>query len=531
MTIDTTPLLHKALRLPAALLSFSLAATPALAQSLPVQLGPTPPEDVMPLANNGLAMGLAALPGYVSDIMQRSMVPGVAVAVVHGGETVFSQGFGVRKIGDPATVDPTTVFQVASVSKSISATVAAIQVSSGVVSWDDTISSRLPGFTLSDPYVTQHATIGDFFAHRSGLPKAAGDELEDLGFDRNQIIARLSQVPLDAFRTSYHYANFGTTIAAEAVAAASGQAWEDLAQNVLYQPLGMTSTSSRHADYLARPNRAVLHILHDGRFQPLYDRNPDAQAPAGGVSSNVLDLAEWLKLLLNVGHYPRQPNIAAKDLQPAITAQSFSSPAHAADARSGFYGYGFNVGVNPNGRTAMGHSGAFLLGAGTYFQILPSADVGIVVLTNGSPVGAAEAIAAEFMDTVQYGAPTRDWYAAFNGMMQGFYDPEGDLAGQKPPADPQPAEPLSSYAGQYQNPYFGAAEITVDGDRLTLTLGPQASRFPLSMWDGDTFTMAPSGENAPEGSLSSVRFSTQDGVANGFTVNYLDANGLGSWRK
>jgi CubicO group peptidase (beta-lactamase class C family) len=532
MTTDTMQLLHKALRLSAAaLLSFSLAATSALAQSLPVQLGPTPPEDVMPLADKGLEIGLAALPGYVTDIMQRSMVPGVAVAVVHGGETVFSQGFGVRRLGDPAPVDPTTVFQVASVSKSISATIAAIQVTKGVVSWDDPVSSHLPGFALSDPYVTAHATIGDFFAHRTGLPFAAGDNLEDLGYTRPEILARLSQLPLDAFRTSYHYANFGTTTAAEAVAAASGEAWEDLAQDVLYKPLGMASTSSRHADYLARPNRAVLHTLQDGRFQPLYDRDPDAQAPAGGVSSNVIDLAEWLKLLLGGGQSPREPNIAAKDLLPAVTAQSFSARAGAIDARSGFYGYGFNVGVNPNGRTAMGHSGAFLLGAGTYFQILPSADVGIVVLTNGAPVGAAEAIAAEFMDTVQYGAPTRDWFTAFNGMMRGFYDPEGDLAGQQPPASPKFVEPLSSYAGQYQNPYFGAAEITVDGDRLTLKLGPQAKRFPLSMWDGDIFAMAPSGENAPEGSLSSVRFSMQDGIANGFTVNYLDANGLGSWRK
>jgi CubicO group peptidase (beta-lactamase class C family) len=532
MRIGNETIVGGALRLSAAVtLSLSLAATPALAQSLPVQLGPTPPQDVMPMANNGLQIGLTALPGYVSDIMQRSKVPGVAVAVVHGGETVFSQGFGVRKIGDPAPVDPTTVFQVASVSKSISATIAAIQVTKGVVSWDDPVSSRLPGFALSDPYVTAHATIGDFFAHRTGLPFAAGDELEDLGFSRPEILARLSQLPLDSFRTSYHYANFGTTTAAEAVAAASGEVWENLAQDVLYKPLGMTSTSSRHADYLARPNRAVLHALVDGSFQPLYDRDPDAQAPAGGVSSNVVDLAEWLKLLLNVGHYPREPNIAAKDLQPAITAQSFSSPAHAADARSGFYGYGFNVGVNPNGRTGMGHSGAFLLGAGTYFQILPSADIGIVVLTNGAPVGAAEGIAHQFMDTVQYGAPTRDWYALFNGIMMGFYDPEGDLAGKQPPANPQPAGPFDSYVGEYRNPYFGTAMVKTDGQQLSIALGPRPVILPLTSWDGDTFAMMPAGENAPIGTRSSVRFAMQNGVATGFTINFYDANGLGTWKK
>ena len=532
MTFDTLPIFGRCQRLAGALLvSSALAATPVLAQSQPVQLGPTPPEDVIPLAANGLALGLAALPGYVADIRQRSAVPGVAVAVVHGGETVFAQGFGVRKLGDPALVDPATVFQVASVSKSISATIAAIQVTKGVVSWDDLVSSRLPGFALSDPYVSAHATIGDFFAHRTGLPFASGDELEDLGFSRSEILARLSQLPLDTFRTSYHYANFGTTTAAEAVAAASGAAWEDLARDVLYQPLGMISTSSRHADYLAQKNRAVLHALEGGRFQPLYDRDPDAQAPAGGVSSNVVDLAEWLKLLLGVGHYPRQPNIALKDFLPAVTAQSFSARAGAIDARSGFYGYGFNVGVNPNGRPVMGHSGAFLLGAGTYFQILPSADVGIVVLTNGSPVGAAESIAAQFMDTVQYGAPTRDWYPLFNGMMMGYYNPEGDLAGKQPPANPQPAGPFDSYVGQYNNPYFGTAMVRTDGQQLSIALGPRPTAFPLASWDGDTFALTPSGENAPAGSRSSVRFAMQNGVATGFTVDFFDANDLGTWER
>lgn len=532
MHIVATRIAGKTLRTSAAVVaSLALALGPALAQSLPVQLGPTPPEDVMPLANNGLQIGLAALPGYVSDIMQRSKVPGVAVAVVHGGETVFSQGFGVRKIGDPAPIDPTTVFQIASVSKSISATIAAIQVTKGVVSWDDPVSSRLPGFALSDPYVTAHATIGDFFAHRTGLPHAAGDELEDLGYARAYILPRLSQLPLDAFRTSYHYANFGTTTAAEAVAAASGEVWEDLAQDVLYKPLGMTSTSSRHADYLARPNRAVLHTLLDGRFQPLYDRDPDAQAPAGGVSSNVVDLAEWLKLLLAGGQRGGEWMLQPKDLQPAITPQSFSAPAHAADARSGFYGYGFNVGVNPNGRTVMGHSGGFVLGAGTYFQILPSADVGIVVLTNGSPVGAAESIAVEFMDTVQYGAPTRDWYPLYNGLMQGYYNPEGDLAGKQPPANPQPPGPFDSYVGEYRNPFFGTATVRIDGQQLSVALGPRPTAFPLTSWDGDTFAMTPSGENAPAGSRSSVRFAMKNGVATGFTIDFFNANGLGTWEK
>jgi CubicO group peptidase (beta-lactamase class C family) len=518
------------LRLPALIIACALAA-PTLAQQSMVDPGKTPGLDVIALAPNGLEHALAALPELTASILERSGVPGAAVAVVHGGKTVFAQGFGVRELGKPELIGPDTVFQVASLSKPVTASVTAVEVSKGHVAWDDPVARHLPGFKLHDPYVGANATIGDFMAHRSGLPPAAGDDLEDLGYERKEIIKRLGLVPLDAFRASYHYANFGTTIGAEAVAAAAGMVWEDLAEKALFQPLGMASTSARHADYLARPDRAVLHALEDGGFKPLYDRNPDQQSPAGGVSSSVTDLALWLQFLLANGQHQGQPLATPGSLLAAMSPHSFSAPAHSVDSRPGFYGYGFNTGVNANGRTTFSHSGAFLLGAGTAFQIIPSADIGIVVLTNGSPVGAAESIGMRFMDLVQYGEPLRDWYAAYNGLMQGLYAPEGDLAGKTPPAQAAAAHAAATYAGQYENAYFGAADISVDKQNLILTLGPKAERIVLTHWDGDTYAMTPSGENAPAGSRSSVRFTMQDGKATEFTIHYLNDNGLAAWKR
>ena len=62
-------------------------------------------------------------------------------------------------------------------------------------------------------------SVGDMFSHRSGLPDHAGDMLEDLGYDRRYVLDRLRELPLDPFRISYAYTNFGLTAAAEAVAA------------------------------------------------------------------------------------------------------------------------------------------------------------------------------------------------------------------------------------------------------------------------------------------------------------------------
>ncbi|MBC9902986.1 serine hydrolase [Achromobacter xylosoxidans] len=503
--------------------------TAVWSQPVPIANAPNPPADAVAIPPGSKERAVQELPQIVADIMRRSQVPGMAVAVVIDGKTVLAQGYGTREAGKQAPVDAQTVFQIASISKSLSATVAAIEVSKGRASWDDPVSRYLPDFRLSNAYVSERATIGDFFAHRSGLPGTAGDDLEDLGFSRRDVIARLRLLPLDAFRTSYHYANFSTTIGAEAVAKAAGSPWEQLADDQLFKPLGMKSTSYRYGDFEARGNRAVLHAYQHGRFVPAGQRNADQQAPAGGVSSTVIDLAEWLKLLLADGQYQGKALIAPGALLPALSPQAFSARAHDLDSRSGFYGYGFNVNTELGGRPSMGHSGAFLMGTGTTFRIVPSAGIGIVVLTNGAPVGAAESVAASFTDTALYGKPTRDWFAAYNGAMKAFFEPQADLSGQADPAKPAASKALSQYTGRFDNPYYGPAEIQEANGALTLVLGPKGMRIPLRHWDGDTYAFAPVGEAELVASLASIVFRMDQGRAQGFDIKFYDDSGQGRW--
>ena len=75
-----------------------------------------------------------------------------------------------------------------------------------------------PGFALKDPFVTRNATFADLLSHQSGLRTGAGDLLEDLGFDQSYILSHLNQQPLDSFRASYNYSNFGYTAGAQAAA-------------------------------------------------------------------------------------------------------------------------------------------------------------------------------------------------------------------------------------------------------------------------------------------------------------------------
>lgn len=480
----------------------------------------------LPIPAGQIESAISQVDQLASALMASSGIPGMAVAVVHGGKTVYAKGFGVRAVGSPALVDADTVFMLASVSKSVGATVVAQQVGAGRVQWDAPLQKYLPGFTLADPGVSQQLTLADLYAHRSGLPDHAGDLLEDLGYSRTEVLDRLHYLPLAPFRITYAYTNFGITAGAQAVATAAGTDWGTLSEQVLYQPLGMASTSSRFVDYQARANRAVGHVKQNGVYVPGAVRDADAQSPAGGVTSSVNDMAKWLTLVLANGTVGAQQLIPAAALLPALSPQIVSNPPATPARRAGFYGYGFNVGTSDAGRVVLSHSGAFLLGAATAFTLIPSADVGIVVLTNSWPVGVPETLAAQFADLVQMGRIQRDWSALYTQTFAGLIHPEGALAGLPRPLAPAPAQPLANYAGTYQNAYYGALQVAINGGALELRLGPKPAVLPLTHWDGDTFTFTLDNENAAPGTISKASF-----AGNKVVLEYYDAQGLGTFTR
>jgi CubicO group peptidase (beta-lactamase class C family) len=498
--------------------------------STPTQADVPPPlVPAMPLPENAVDKAVAKLDGIAEDLMKRSGIPGMAVAVVHQGKTVYAKGFGVKDLGaaDAETnrVDADTVFQLASLSKPLSATVIAHQVGVNAIGWDTPIVSTLPWFALSDPTVTQMVTVGDMLSHRSGLPDHAGDALEDIGHDRRYVLERLRNFPLDPFRISYAYTNFGFTSGAEAVAAGAGKPWDVLADDVLFDPLGMPSTSYRFTDFESRANRALGHIHIDGKYEPLYTRDADAQAPAGGASSSLNDMTHWLAMVLANGSHDGKQIVNADALLPALTPQIVSSRASEPAMRSGFYGFGFNVGTTSGARTELSHSGAFELGAGTNFVILPSADVAIVALTNATPSGVPETLTAQFADLVQFGEVREDWYGLYSAVFAKMEKPAGSLVGKHRPTGPAPAAPLPSYVGTYHHDYWGPATVTEKNGTLRLALGSKLD-VPLDHWDGNAFTFTFVTENAPPGTISTATF---DGDK--LILEYFDQFGKGTFTR
>jgi CubicO group peptidase (beta-lactamase class C family) len=499
------------------------AQNDAPAESPPPQAPPT-------VTKAKLDAALAQLPAVVRAAMRETGDPGVAVGVVWRDKAVLVKGFGVREEGRAGKVTADTVFQLASTSKPIASTVVAAAVGQKKLSWDDPVVAHMPTFALADPYVTQHVTVADLFSHRSGLPPQAGDYVQYLGYDRDYVLSHLQREPLTAFRDSYAYTNFGLTAAAVASAAAAGTSWEDLSAQALYEPLGMTSTSSRFADYANAENRALAHVEIDGKWVAKYTFDDDAASPAGGVSSTARDLTKWMRLQLANGTFEGKQVVDADALARTHLPANVATPPPAPAGRTGFYGLGWNVGYDALGRLALSHSGEFVSGVGSSVSLLPTEQLGIFVLTNATANGTAEAIAATFLDDATYGKPTVDWLSYITKVFVAM-DAPPDPDYSKPPANAAPALPDATYVGTYTNDSYGRLTVIAKDGGLVMQLGPKDMEFELKHYDGSTFSNVPIVEHADD--RSSVVFTVPDGTsaASQVTLGVLDADGLGTFTR
>lgn len=511
----------------AATLAACTSPAPATTVNPSPAQGSAAPETGGDIDAAGVDRGLAALPAIIDRYLKQTTVPGLAVSVVYDGKVRYLQGFGLRQFGRPEAVDADTVFQLASVSKPISATVVAAALTKKLpkLGWDDPVHKALPDFTLSDPWVTSHLTVADLFSHRSGLPDHSGNLLEGLGYDRKQILARHRFYPLARFRDSYAYTNYGLTAGAEAIAVSCGLTWEDLADQVLFGPLGMKSTSYRFSDLQSRSNRAAMHTQVDGTWVPNLTVDTDAQAPAGSSNASVRDLAVWLTMLLAKG----DPVIAEEQLKriwhPGVILPTLPAIGSAAS----FYGAGWNVSYEPTGVMRVSHSGGFGLGAATTVTLFPAKGLGLAVVANGPPIGLPEAIGVEFTDFIRYGKSTQD---DWQKVIEPFIAPHETDENKKysvAATDQKPAKPNAAYVGRYNSRFYGALAVTDRAGVLTVTAGPAAMRFGLKHYSRDEFFFTTLGED--ETGLSGATFTTSGNRATALTIGAWNHEGLGTFTR
>ena len=224
----TLPLASRRLRCLLAIGLCALAPLPAIALDGP---GPATAEPVA--ATPAAALDPAQLEAWVEQVRERFEVPGIAVAVVKDGQVVLERGWGVRELGKPGQVDAHTLFAIASNTKAFTAASLAMLADEGRLSLEDKVVEHLPGFRMSDPWVTAQMRVRDLLTHHSGLGLGAGDLLFWPGSDHSnaEVVRRLKDVPLKSgVRERYAYDNILYAVATALIEQVSGQSYADFLQ-------------------------------------------------------------------------------------------------------------------------------------------------------------------------------------------------------------------------------------------------------------------------------------------------------------
>ncbi len=345
------------------------------------------------------------LDARLRQLADRPTVVGLAVGIVENGRITFLNGYGETVEGSGEQVTPETVFRWASVSKGVAGTMAGKLAEQGKLSLHAPIATyntslRLPGGN------EHRASLGDVLSHRLGIYRNAYDDKLEAGEDPRLIRQSFAMLAgLCAPGTCWSYQNIAFDAASEAVADATGKSYQQAVRELLFAPIGMTSATITREGLLRSKSWARPHSA--GR-RPIEVSDSYYRVPAaGGVNSNIKDLALWM-----IAQMGEMPSVLSKDVLDTIHAPLVPTPGERGRLRKfrervdkPHYGYGWRT-YDYAGHHIIGHRG----GVNGYRSLIlfdPAKKSGVVAMWNSS-TSQPGGLEFEVMDML-YHLPFRDW--------------------------------------------------------------------------------------------------------------------------
>lgn len=447
-----------------------------------------------------------SIPSYISYARDLFGVPGVAVGIIKDGKTVLKEGYGFRNTDSGEPVDPETIFGIASCTKAFTAASLAALVDKNFFQWDDPVMEILPEFQLYDSCTTELLEIRDLLSHRSGLATFDGDLLwYGTSYSREEVVHRIRHRPPSyGIRTQFGYQNVMYITAGEVILKTTGKTWDQTLKERFFEPLGMTSTNTSNQQFDASKNWSYPHI--DGK--PLEFLNYDNSGPATSINSNVEDLLKWVQLMLNKGVY-NNDTIFSPTQYYTLTAPHTLMNAGKAETpnKTHFYAYGLGWFMyDMKGIKVIQHGGG-LPGFHSKVVIIPEENLGFVILANQLS-GLVEALYKRILDHYLTGSNT-DWAALYFETGKKREALQEEKRSQKEAilrtGEPSRLKP-TAFIGHYEDAMYGQAKITMNGDRLYLTLIPTADLFhgKLEPLSEDTYKIEFEDPFLPPGYVSFV---------------------------
>lgn len=347
----------------------------------------------------------ARLDARLKRLAQEPAMVGLAVGVVENGRITFLGGYGERIEGSGEPVDAKTVFRWASLSKGVAASMVAKLAAQGKIDLQSPVGQYAPSLKLPNGTERQ-ATVGDLLSHRLGLYRNAFDNKLEEGQDTRTLRTMLSTLNLIcAPGTCWSYQNVAYDAASEMVEDVSHKSYRRELREQLFNPIGMSSASVTRDGLVNSPNWARPH---DAARRPLEVSDDYYRVPAaGGVNSNIKDLALWM-----IAQMGEMPDVLSPGVLDTIHAPLVKTPSEARRMRkfsdrirNPYYGYGWRS-YDYAGHRVVGHHGG-VSGYRSTIMFDPVRKSGVVALWN-SNTSQPNGIEIEVMDMI-YGLPLHDW--------------------------------------------------------------------------------------------------------------------------
>ena len=299
--------------------------------------------------------------------------PGIAVLVTRNGEPIHLKGYGLADIEAGTPIDEHSLFDLASVSKQMTALAALLLIEDGKLALDTPVADLIPAFGLHNgdhrPLV-----VADLIHHLGGLADYLDGELDYAGDTPDSaVVAWLARMPrLRPPGTAFDYSNSGYVVLGSLVAAADGAAdLGEVLRRRVWGPLGMSETGMVTP---ANPSAVVTGYLGTGgAFEP--SAWPNTTQGDGNVFTSIADLARYERAL----HANSLLSYKAPKRLFANGKTDDGTPID--DGNGAGYGFGWTVETWQGSRYAW-HDGSWYGTATAYIRNLDTG-VSVIVLSNG----------------------------------------------------------------------------------------------------------------------------------------------------
>ncbi|WP_365696282.1 serine hydrolase, partial [Nocardioides sp.] len=401
----------------------------------------------------------------LARLAERHHVPGAQLGLLRVGpggapDELVRTAYGVLNVRTAQPVTTDALFQIGSITKVWTATVAMALVDEGLLALDTPIAEVLPELRLADPDVTKSVTLRHLLNHTSGID---GDVFTDTGRGDDclekyvEVLGEAGQNhPLGA---TWSYCNSGYALLGRVIEKVTGQTWDQAMRERLYAPLGLDHTVTLPEEALMFA-AAMGHDEQDGELAPAPAwQLPRSIGPAGLVTSTVADVLAFARMHLTGGLAADGTRVLSEESAAAMAAHQADLPDKIVLGDS--WGLGW-IRFGWGEHRLIGHDGN-TLGQAAFLRVLPDpvhgGGLAVALLTNGGH--------------------TRDLYEDL------YREIFAEVAGvQVPERFAPPAEPVevdvTPYVGRYERTsVIMEVEEGPDGPLLRTTLtGPLAELVP-----------------------------------------------------